>query len=553
MNPVVSTIRAPSVVTRAVLALVLLVGFYVVTLAIAAALFVAPVLVFFAMSRVSIRVLLFVVPACWVPAFLLLASLVNARVPRLPLDGRQLAPEEAPELFALVQELAMRASTRAPEIVVLSPDMGLSVREHDGRRVLRIGAALLARARVDELRAGLAHELGHFAFGDTRLLGLVVRAHAIFHSVVEATERKPFAEDSGSSAIEAGFAIARALGDGLSRTYAKIFFALTRPTDRRSELAADELSVKLVGREPAISLLEKTHLEGPMFDVYMRSEVRFAIQGGGLPTDMLHGFQRFADRMRERGITKEIEDAVRAEETNHYDTHPALAERLAAAQRIATAGVTFVDARPASSLVRIDLEAFFLDELATSPLMQLAPRGVALHRATWDELPAAVFVPSTMKDAREIAAKLFAAHPHASTMTKMLGAVVRSCSAGQLEALVHFLAPDLASVPVHERTAIAKGIGVDVIGRLLSAALLERGARMETSLGESSLVYVWRDERVLPTTLARDALESAAAIAELVRITSRLESAELTEAAEAVPSHLLPASPSTSPILSASA
>lgn len=148
-------------------------------------------------------------------------------------------------------------------------------------------------------------------------------------------------------------------------------------------------------------------------------------------------------------------------------------------------------------------------------------------------------MPGAVDAGREVAAKLFEAHPTASTMPKMLAAVVRSLSAGQLESMVHFMAPDLASVPVHQRTAIAKGIGADIVQRLLSAALLERGARMETSLGESSLVFVWKSERVLPATLAREAIESATAAAELVRVTS------LLEADEAMPVWIPPASSST--------
>ena len=55
-----------------------------------------------------------------------------------------------------------------------------------------VGAPLANFLSVEELGSGVAHELGHFAGGDTRLTGFSTQTHALFASVVENVQRDPF-------------------------------------------------------------------------------------------------------------------------------------------------------------------------------------------------------------------------------------------------------------------------------------------------------------------------------------------------------------------------
>ncbi len=530
-NPVVASIRAPSVVTRALLAVTLVVGFYLVTVGIAAVLFAIPVGVFWVNGFRAIRAVLFVVAICWIPAFLLLSSIIGVKGARFTPTGRRIERHEAPELFAMVEALAAAASTRGPEEVYVTDDMGLSVTEDRGRRILQVGAVLLARTRVDELRAGLAHELGHFAFGDTRLLGLVSWAHALFRSVLSSTQRSPF-DQSESSAIEAGYELAKAIGDGLATAYAKLFFFLTRPSDRRGELAADELAAKLAGRDAALALLDKTHVEGPLFDLYLQNEVGFALSTSALPTDLLAGFTTYAGRARERGLAAEVEQAVRNAVTDRYDTHPALADRVAALQQIPAAALPSVphDARPAAALVAIDLEAIVGDAIAEAFAAENPLRAPRLVRGRWDELPALAYAPSLHENGRKVAAELHTAHPSAQTMTQMFAVVVRRLARGELETVVRVLARDFDAIPAHQRALLASDGGRMIVHGLFAAALLERGATMTPSLGDPGLVFEWHGQRVMPMKLASECITEAAAGAELLRWADMLEADEAVAA-----------------------
>lgn len=519
----IAGIDAPSVVGRALLAIALLVGFYLLTLGVAVVLLLVPVVLAWTTGLRNLRLLIFAFAICWIPAFLLFLSMFDIRRAPFTPKGRRLAPEEAPELFAILSELARAASTEPPSEVYLTDRVDLSVTEtaglfgKRGHRILSIGAPVLAWTTVEELRAGLAHELGHFAFGDTRLLGLVSYAHAAFRAVLENTERAPFA-DSGISSIEAGFAMAKGIGDALVENYAKFFFWLTRKSDRRAELAADQLAGRLVGSDAAIRLLEKFSVAGPLYDVYLDQEVGFALAAGGLPIDLTAGFAAFSARLKERGVTKEIEEAVRKETTSFYDAHPALTDRVEALRRVPL--TTYIhDPRSAAALVALDLDAW----LVSSVMTNASVRGVAPMR--WADMPRAVFAPHCMRQARETAAQLFSLHPEASTLTAMFATIVRSLGEGRLESIAHYLEPELASVPPHLRWQAVKRVGARTINALFSGALLERGAEIDVSLGEPSLVFRLQGTPVAPGDLASRSIDDAEICAALQRWAASLEEA----------------------------
>ncbi len=116
---------------------------------------------------------------------------VRASSPR----ARRWSAARAPELFAIIDELAAQAGTAPPAEIYRSalPDLGVTevggVLGIGSRRVLLLGAPLLEMLTVQELRAGLAHELGHYLGGETRLGGILAYAEASFRSVAGAVQR----------------------------------------------------------------------------------------------------------------------------------------------------------------------------------------------------------------------------------------------------------------------------------------------------------------------------------------------------------------------------
>lgn len=195
-----SKVARPSLRLRAVIALALLLGFYFVTIGVA--------LLLLALA-VGISVVLWVsshnfgygeilaLAICIVPALLLLYGVFTARAPPFKAPGREIAPNDAPKLFDMLQELANSARTRAPSKVFLSAMPNVGVTQVGGfmgigsTRVLILGAPMLHMLRVSQVRAVLAHEYGHFVGSDTQLAGIHAYTHALFVSVLRSTTVRP--------------------------------------------------------------------------------------------------------------------------------------------------------------------------------------------------------------------------------------------------------------------------------------------------------------------------------------------------------------------------
>lgn len=516
-------IEAPSVVRRAITCGVLLVGFYAVIAGVSLALFAAPVLyVWVAPFGLNLRAALFLFTISWVPAFLLSGSLFSLRLSSLPDGLTMLTRGSAPALLELVNEIAREASIEPPDHVYLAPDVNLAVTEHSGHRCLIIGAPMLATATVDELRAGLAHEFGHFALGDKRLSGVVSFTHDAFRSVLVSTGgasngTRRIAE--GDGVLGSAFGLARRLGEAIIKTYATLFFRLTRPSDRRAELAADQLAARLAGRDALVALLGKTAVVAPLYDLYLETEARRAILAGALPTDLIEGFATFSRRMRERGAVAPIEEAASRAVTAPYDSHPSDAERIAAL-RDAPASTRAPDTRIASSLVELELSPFAIERDPTvrrhvSAFLS-SSSGRRLSRVPWSEVPG-----FEAELARENAATMLAgaasAFPDATTSASLFSSLVTRVAAEGGVAVARALSLSLDGVAPNQRPYLASALGIPVLANLFAAALLEKGAEPVPSLGEGALWYKLDDQRVAPFALVARAFGDRSAADEITR------------------------------------
>ncbi|MEU0406985.1 M48 family metalloprotease [Streptomyces griseorubiginosus] len=105
---------------------------------------------------------------------LALAWSLRPRLNRLSDDDRVLLRADAPELYALVDEVAAAMGTRSVDAVVVDVDANAGV-THLGlrRRLLTLGLPLWEVLSPQQRIALLGHELGHFTQGDTRH-GMVV-------------------------------------------------------------------------------------------------------------------------------------------------------------------------------------------------------------------------------------------------------------------------------------------------------------------------------------------------------------------------------------------
>jgi Zn-dependent protease with chaperone function len=491
----------PSALARAAVSLLLLLGFYALILGAAACLLVAPILVLVAAFHSH---LLLLVPVCWVPAGLLVMSVFTTRRPVFAPPGLRLQKEQAPALFALIDDLAVRAGTAPPTEVFLDVVPNLAVTEAGSafrsRRVLIVGVPLLYLLGVDELRAGIAHELGHFAGGDTRLTTFSMQTHALFASVLDAVERNPFRVGTMHYSVESGLAIAQGLGHLLVKGYSHLYMRITRPISRRQELAADALSAKLVGSRTTAAALEQIAIAAPLYQLYLDEEVRLAVKEGAMPSDVAAGFQRLRTRLLDGERGQAFINHVRTEATDVYDTHPALVDRLRSLEGGPEATEQH-DTRRATVLVN-DLVAFdeaFVEATRVHVIEGLIASGFqvrALRALPWARIPQEVLAPAALEAARRVAERLHPLLPNATTLGEMFTQVWQRLNTGNGVTLLLRLEPALQGLPQAEGEQVAFQIGNQLLGTLLQGALIERGAFAEDSLGEPALILRLGDERV---------------------------------------------------------
>lgn len=529
-----AAIRPPSAIARALVSLVLLLGFYLVVLGVAAALFAAPVVVVLGMlhdGRLDLRAVIVAV-MCWIPAGLLATSVFTTRRPPFVPPKRRLGREEAPELFAVIDDLAARAGTAPPGEVYLEPIPNLAVTDAGGllrsRRVLLIGAPLLRAFTVDELRAVIAHELGHFSGGDTRLTAFTVHTHALFESVVRTVQRDPFREGTRHYAVEGGLALAQAIGQGIVRGYGRLFLRLTMPTSRRQELAADALAARLVGPAATVRALETSAVVAPLYMKYVQAEVGFAVMRGAMPTDLWAGFERLRERVLSRDDGRALVQEERTRETDPYDTHPALADRLRALEGYAQVEAAR-DEREAIALFADPgaIDAWLVEATRERVLAAVAASGLppqVVRSLSWSQIPDEAYVPAAREAARRAAERLHPLFPAATTLGAMFAAAWRGLEAGKMVDVAVKLDPAIGRMPRAQAQRAVTRLCGELLATLLQGALLERGASMEDSLGEPSLVLRLGDERVVPEDVLRLlATDLQAGRAEMNRWAQRLE------------------------------
>jgi heat shock protein HtpX len=308
----------PSMLGRAVAAVALTVGFYALALVLAVALIAGPILLWIDTGRGNVWVTFGLIAA----GSAILRALVPARE-RFVAPGPQLTAATQPELFAELAAVADAVGEPIPPAVYLDADVNASVAEvspgllRGRRRIMVLGLPLLAALTPRQMRAVIAHEYGHYIGGDTRFSAWIWRTRVAVLKTVAVLDN----EDSWFQrvVVRAPFLL-----------YAKLFLRLTNAISRRAEFAADEVAARVAGVQAQAQTLRTVTAAAPAYSAYRREDVAYALDSGRRPP-IAAGFQRFLEDHEIRAQVDTIVAAQIAEgETNPYDSHPTLADRLRA-------------------------------------------------------------------------------------------------------------------------------------------------------------------------------------------------------------------------------
>ena len=364
-----------SVAIRAALSLALFAGFYVLGLGVSGLLF------FFAWKLVTaVRGAMSIKLAwgCVAGGGTLLYSLRPRRDNFEP-PGPRITEHDQPALFAAIKEVSSAAGQPLPNDVFIVGDMNAWVADRGGtmgfggERVMTLGLGLMQMLTVGELKAVIAHELGHFSGGDTKLGRIVYRTRAGLARTLQETQGR---------LVELPF-----------RAYGALVMRTSMAVSRSQEFAADAFAARLTDARLLASGLEKVQRTGMVFPFYRQIAVNEVLSAGFRPP-LAAGFQRFLDHPIALAVAK-----IQSGAPSPYDSHPPTSQRLAALTAIPA------NTRPLESAPAISL----LQNVSAVEAAVLASEGVDAARLTeipWTDVTARVHVPAWRQVVSEHAAAL---------------------------------------------------------------------------------------------------------------------------------------------------
>ena len=251
-------------------------------------------------------------------------------------EGLLLTPQQAPQLWQTVREMAVAAGTRAPDEIRLVPEVNAAVSEDTkllglvgGTRRLYLGMPLLQTFTVDQMRSVIAHELGHYSGSHTRLSAVAYRGRVAMHETLSRVGRWN-------------------VFGWVFKAYGRLYLLVSNAVTRRQEFEADQVSVRVAGVEAAVSSMREIPVVDAAWNFYFGRYVAHGWEIGYAPDDIFGGFRElYVARTEELAALRQQEPD---EETSRWDTHPAIGDRIAAMRALPPVAHP-ADWRPAAVLL----------------------------------------------------------------------------------------------------------------------------------------------------------------------------------------------------------
>ncbi|MCU7823098.1 M48 family metalloprotease [Kitasatospora sp. DSM 101779] len=496
---------AASTAGRAVLAVSLLAGFYLLAAAVVLGLLGLDVALYAALGHVNLG-LLKIWALTAVVAYPVLRVVFLTRRPRGDADGGLLLTrEQQPGLWARVDRIAELTGVRGPAEIRLVPDVNAGVREDTrllglipGKRHLVIGAPLLIGLTEGELDSVLAHEFGHYSNRDVRLAGVTVAGRsAILHTVgtlhrradrhqaekaaeIAAKDAARLAKDRKSTGEEADGGVQRALAKVFT-LYAKLYFRVSEAVSRRQEYAADRTAATVAGRAATASALRRIPALDAAQGFYLDRYATLGWDAGALP---LPGqfYGGLAHLLADPARRRELEELGLPEgDADPYDSHPPIDRRIAAVEALPDDGRTAGEGGPALALLRDPERTLAALEAAT-----LVPEAATKQHLDWPELLQAAGLAGSREAARPVRQALTD-----SGLPPTLQALLDAVDAGRGFEIA-------GRLPRSEQSAAATGRAAREFLRPVLRAALSRAAVLE--LAEAGLAH-WEFSWSVPAEL----------------------------------------------------
>ncbi|GEP41846.1 M48 family metallopeptidase [Brevifollis gellanilyticus] len=241
----------------------------------------------------------------------------------IPPKEVQVTAGQVPQLFAVLRELAAKASAPMFHCVHVSEEMNASVFEMPRfglpfwrRRHLVIGLPLMSALTEDEFRAVLAHEFGHLSPQHRRFSGMIYRLRRSWERIFEKMEE-----------MTAGFFL------GFLRHFVRWFWprfnAHAFVLSRTCEYEADAAAARHVGPAAMSQALTRFRAVSRTLDESFWAPLwREASTLGAPPAAALQGMMQILERNLDSPPALQAFEESKRVHTTNADTHPCLRDRL---------------------------------------------------------------------------------------------------------------------------------------------------------------------------------------------------------------------------------
>jgi heat shock protein HtpX len=172
------------------------------------------------------------------------------------------------------------------------------------------------------------------------------------------------------------------------QSYFTFFLRIIYLISRKQEHRSDELACLIAGKQPAIRCLEKIHYAGFFWPIYWASEVAPLLERNVVP-DIGEGFRRFLAAPSVVTFTQTgLTGLLKTVKANPLDSHPTLAERVAAMEALNTKEHPSNEFLASSLLLQQQaVELLFVESKSS----QVPP--ASFRRVDWDDVAILVTIP----------------------------------------------------------------------------------------------------------------------------------------------------------------
>ena len=204
---------------------------------------------------------MFILPAQWAPIIAVIGLGIawwqwynSDKLALKAMNAREVSPEEAPELHAVIDRLCALADMPKPRVAIAYTDLpnAFATGRSPDRAAVCVTTGILDRLTAEEVEAVLAHELSHVAHRDVLVMTLAASAGIVAGMLTRGAQYGAIfggrsRDNNGGGA--AAFMIALLV----SLVVYAISFFLTRLLSRYRELCADRSGAFLTGKPSALA------------------------------------------------------------------------------------------------------------------------------------------------------------------------------------------------------------------------------------------------------------------------------------------------------------